>query len=109
MLRFLALLFLAVSLFGVSYDEPSVFDMMNGAREDKTTSAPLKPQTHPSSVDRNLQNQKGGANPQREINPDISSKLASPQPERITPNDERFGIWGGLSERERRKLKRRAV
>ena len=24
-------------------------------------------------------------------------------------NDERFGIWGGLSERERRKVKRRAV
>ncbi|KAB1647557.1 MULTISPECIES: WhiB family transcriptional regulator [unclassified Pseudoclavibacter] len=24
-------------------------------------------------------------------------------------NDERFGIWGGLSERERRKLRRRAV
>ncbi|QIK82849.1 WhiB family transcriptional regulator [Sanguibacter sp. HDW7] len=24
-------------------------------------------------------------------------------------NDERFGIWGGLSERERRKLKRAAV
>lgn len=24
-------------------------------------------------------------------------------------NDERFGIWGGLSERERRKLKRRAI
>jgi WhiB family redox-sensing transcriptional regulator len=24
-------------------------------------------------------------------------------------NDERFGIWGGLSERERRKLKRRVV
>ncbi|GAA1647747.1 WhiB family transcriptional regulator [Microbacterium flavum] len=23
-------------------------------------------------------------------------------------NDERFGIWGGLSERERRKVKRRA-
>ncbi|MCR2801699.1 WhiB family transcriptional regulator [Microbacterium sp. zg.Y909] len=23
-------------------------------------------------------------------------------------NDERFGIWGGLSERERRKLKRQA-
>jgi len=23
-------------------------------------------------------------------------------------NDERFGIWGGLSDRERRKLKRRA-
>jgi WhiB family redox-sensing transcriptional regulator len=23
-------------------------------------------------------------------------------------NDERFGIWGGLSERERRKLKRMA-
>jgi WhiB family redox-sensing transcriptional regulator len=23
-------------------------------------------------------------------------------------NDERFGIWGGLSERERRRLKRRA-
>ena len=24
-------------------------------------------------------------------------------------HDERFGIWGGMSERERRKLKRRAV
>jgi len=24
-------------------------------------------------------------------------------------NDERFGIWGGLSERERRKLKKHAV
>ncbi len=24
-------------------------------------------------------------------------------------NDERFGIWGGLSERERRKMKRRIV
>ena len=24
-------------------------------------------------------------------------------------NDERFGIWGGLSERERRRLRRRAV
>ncbi|WP_448061601.1 WhiB family transcriptional regulator [Cellulomonas hominis] len=24
-------------------------------------------------------------------------------------NDERFGIWGGLSERERRKIKRRVV
>ena len=24
-------------------------------------------------------------------------------------NDERFGLWGGLSERERRKLKRRVV
>jgi len=24
-------------------------------------------------------------------------------------NDERFGIWGGLSERERRRLKRAAV
>ena len=24
-------------------------------------------------------------------------------------NDERFGIWGGLYERERRKLKKRAV
>lgn len=24
-------------------------------------------------------------------------------------NDERFGIWGGLSERERRRIRRRAV
>lgn len=24
-------------------------------------------------------------------------------------NDERFGIWGGLSERERRRIKKRAV
>jgi WhiB family redox-sensing transcriptional regulator len=27
----------------------------------------------------------------------------------VRANDERFGIWGGLSERERRKLKRRVV
>ncbi|MDR3082046.1 MAG: WhiB family transcriptional regulator, partial [Streptomyces sp.] len=24
-------------------------------------------------------------------------------------NDERFGIWGGLSERERRRLKKAAI
>jgi len=30
-------------------------------------------------------------------------------PEYALQNDERCGIWGGLSERERRKLKRRAV
>ncbi|HEY1158765.1 MAG TPA: WhiB family transcriptional regulator, partial [Arthrobacter sp.] len=24
-------------------------------------------------------------------------------------NDERFGIWGGLSERERRRLRKRAI
>ena len=29
--------------------------------------------------------------------------------EKALANDERFGIWGGLSERERRKLKKRAV
>ena len=29
--------------------------------------------------------------------------------DRALANDERFGIWGGLSERERRKLKRRVV
>ncbi|WP_276319876.1 WhiB family transcriptional regulator [Egibacter rhizosphaerae] len=28
--------------------------------------------------------------------------------EHALENDERFGIWGGLSERERRKLKRMA-
>ena len=29
--------------------------------------------------------------------------------EHALANDERFGIWGGMSERERRKLKKRAV
>ena len=29
--------------------------------------------------------------------------------EYVLANDERFGIWGGLSERERRRLRRRAV
>ena len=31
------------------------------------------------------------------------------QTEYALSKDERFGIWGGLSERERRKLKKRAV
>ncbi len=34
---------------------------------------------------------------------------SAPRPEYALANDERFGIWGGLSERERRKMKRRAV
>ena len=35
---------------------------------------------------------------------------AQTDPEAFFPllHDERFGIWGGLSERERRKLKKRA-
>jgi len=30
------------------------------------------------------------------------------QSDSLCENDERFGIWGGLSERERRKLRKRA-
>jgi len=35
--------------------------------------------------------------------------LAQTHPESALAHDERFGIWGGLSERERRKLKKHAV
>lgn len=39
----------------------------------------------------------------------ISCEVRAECLEYALENDERFGIWGGLSERERRKLKRRAV
>jgi WhiB family transcriptional regulator, redox-sensing transcriptional regulator len=39
----------------------------------------------------------------------LSCEVQSECLEYALENDERFGIWGGLSERERRKLKRRAV
>lgn len=39
----------------------------------------------------------------------VSCEVRSECLEYALANDERFGIWGGLSERERRKLKRRAI
>ncbi|MEV0868408.1 WhiB family transcriptional regulator [Brachybacterium paraconglomeratum] len=39
----------------------------------------------------------------------ISCEVRAECLEYALENDERFGIWGGLSERERRKLKRRVV
>ncbi len=39
----------------------------------------------------------------------VSCDVRSECLEYALANDERFGIWGGLSERERRKLKRRAI
>jgi len=39
----------------------------------------------------------------------ISCEVRAECLEYALENDERFGIWGGLSERERRKLKRRAI
>ncbi len=38
-----------------------------------------------------------------------SCEVSSECLEYALENDERFGIWGGLSERERRKLRKRAV
>lgn len=38
----------------------------------------------------------------------LSCEVRSECLEYALGNDERFGIWGGLSERERRKLKKRA-
>lgn len=39
----------------------------------------------------------------------MSCEVRVPCLEYALANDERFGIWGGLSERERRRVKRRAV
>ena len=39
----------------------------------------------------------------------LSCEVRSECSEYALANDERFGIWGGLSERERRKLRNRAV
>ena len=39
----------------------------------------------------------------------VSCEVRAECREYALENDERFGIWGGLSERERRKLKRRVV
>ena len=38
-----------------------------------------------------------------------SCEVASECLDYALANDERFGIWGGLSERERRKLRKRAI
>jgi WhiB family transcriptional regulator, redox-sensing transcriptional regulator len=39
----------------------------------------------------------------------LSCEVRSECLEYALANDERFGIWGGLSERERRRVKKRAV
>ncbi|HAM45562.1 MAG TPA: transcription factor WhiB [Propionibacteriaceae bacterium] len=39
----------------------------------------------------------------------LSCEVRSECLEYALANDERFGIWGGLSERERRRLKKRAI
>lgn len=39
----------------------------------------------------------------------LSCEVQSDCLEYALENDERFGIWGGLSERERRRLKREAI
>jgi WhiB family redox-sensing transcriptional regulator len=39
----------------------------------------------------------------------LSCEVQSDCLEYALENDERFGIWGGLSERERRRLKREAL
>jgi WhiB family redox-sensing transcriptional regulator len=52
--------------------------------------------------------EKGGST--REAKKDcISCDVRAECLEYALANDERFGIWGGLSERERRRLKKRAV
>ncbi|MBE3609271.1 SH3 domain-containing protein [Campylobacter californiensis] len=76
MVKFFSILLLVLNINAAQRSEPSIFDMMDGDREKTIQSTPKE--DVPS------------ATPQPPIsNPDISQKLVSPQPERITPEQMR--------------------
>lgn len=80
------------------------FDAMFEAVEDQWQDRALCAQTDPEA----FFPEKGGST--REAKRIcLGCEVRSECLEYALQHDERFGIWGGLSERERRKLKKRAV
>ena len=87
--------------------ELSLLDIAGSASDDAETSwqeRALCAQTDPEA----FFPEKGGST--REAKKVcVSCEVRAECLEYALENDERFGIWGGMSERERRKLKRRVV
>jgi len=82
-----------------------IYPLHNGVDEDRGwQSRALCAQTDPES----FFPEKGGSTREAKkicLNCEVKAECLS----YALANDERFGIWGGLSERERRRLKRAAV
>jgi WhiB family redox-sensing transcriptional regulator len=82
-----------------------IYPLHNGVDEDRGwQSRALCAQTDPES----FFPEKGGSTREAKkicLNCEVKAECLS----YALSNDERFGIWGGLSERERRRLKRAAV
>ena len=79
-------------------------DEMFGAVEEEWQDQALCAQTDPEA----FFPEKGGSTREAK-RVCVGCEVRSECLEYALENDERFGIWGGLSERERRKLKKRAV
>ena len=80
---------------------PDAFDAMDDSAEDQWQDRALCAQTDPEA----FFPEKGGST--REAKRIcLGCEVKDACLEYALANDERFGIWGGLSERERRRLKR---
>ncbi|WP_447004256.1 WhiB family transcriptional regulator [Saccharothrix isguenensis] len=88
----------------VPAQEPVVLGLFDAADEQDWQERALCAQTDPEA----FFPEKGGST--REAKRIcLGCEVRSECLEYALQHDERFGIWGGLSERERRKLKKRAV
>ncbi|WP_367135336.1 WhiB family transcriptional regulator [Saccharothrix sp. HUAS TT1] len=88
----------------VPASEPVVLDLFDATDEQDWQERALCAQTDPEA----FFPEKGGST--REAKRIcLGCEVRSECLEYALQHDERFGIWGGLSERERRKLKKRAV
>lgn len=85
-------------------DDPLIADLFNESDQPEWQERALCAQTDPEA----FFPEKGGST--REAKRICSScEVRAECLEYALDNQERFGIWGGLSERERRRLNRRAI